>query len=72
MAEMKKDLTSLAEIIERNLELIYGQEMGFAIICFEFGKTGIADYISNAKRADMIKGLRETLYRWEHNQDERR
>lgn len=72
MAKMKKYLTDLARIIERNLELIYGQEMGFAIICFEFGKPGIADYISNAKREDMIKALKETLFRWEHNQDERR
>ena len=72
MAEMKNDLTRLANIIERNLELIYGQRMGFAFFCFEFGKSGIADYLSNGQREDMVTAIKETLLRLENNQDERR
>jgi len=46
-----------------------GGGMGFAIIVFEFHKPGISNYISNAKRADMIKALRETADRLEKQQD---
>lgn len=42
---------------------------GFALIVFEFAKPGISNYISNAKRADMITALRETADRLERNQD---
>jgi len=37
--------------------------LGFAIIVFEFNKPGLANYISNANREDMIKSLEETIAR---------
>lgn len=44
-------------------------EMGFALVMFEFNHPGIGNYVSNAKREDMIKALRETADRLEKNQD---
>jgi hypothetical protein len=43
--------------------------LGFALITFEFHRDEcISNYISNANREDMIKGLRETIQRLEKNQ----
>jgi hypothetical protein len=38
--------------------------LGFALIVFEFHKPGLSNYLSNARREDMIKALEETLSRW--------
>jgi len=35
------------------------KEFGFMILVFPFGNKGVANYISNAKREDMIIALRE-------------
>lgn len=35
------------------------KEFGFAILVFPLNKKGVSNYISNAKREDMIKFLRE-------------
>ncbi|HLI94243.1 MAG TPA: hypothetical protein VKU83_11555 [Puia sp.] len=43
--------------------------IGFCLLIFEFHKPGIANYISNAQREDMIKSLRETADRLEKGQD---
>lgn len=43
-------------------------KMGFALILFEFNKPGIGNYISNGKRKDMVKALRETADRLESKQ----
>jgi hypothetical protein len=42
---------------------------GYALIVFDFHEPGLSNYISNAKREDMIKALRETANRLEKNQD---
>lgn len=42
---------------------------GYALIVFDFHDPGLSNYISNAKREDMIKALRETADRLEKNQD---
>lgn len=44
-------------------------EMGFALIVFEFHKPGISNYISNARRHEMIMALRESADRLENNED---
>lgn len=43
--------------------------LGFTLLVFEFHQPGISNYIANARRADMIKALRETANRLEQNQD---
>lgn len=43
--------------------------VGFALVVFEFKAPGIANYISNADREDMIKGLQETVDRLRRNKD---
>lgn len=44
-------------------------ELGFALIVFDFYKPGIGNYISNAQRKDMIVALRELVDRLEKRQD---
>ena len=39
--------------------------LGFALFIFPLGGPGLANYISNGQREDMIKALRETLGRLE-------
>lgn len=56
---MNIDLTNIAIQIEKSILEIYKQKMGFCLVVFEFNKAGVADYISNANREDMIKFLRE-------------
>jgi hypothetical protein len=54
-------MKEIGKKLEEILPTLYGHRMGFALIVFPFGKNErTADYISNAKRADMIRGLRET------------
>ena len=45
--------------------------LGFCLLVFPFSQDGpvITNYISNARREDMIKALEETLERWKNNQD---
>ena len=38
---------------------IFPKGWGFTLLCFTFWAGGYSTYISNAKRADMIKALRE-------------
>jgi len=42
---------------------------GFALIVFPFYNPGISNYISNANRKDIIKGLREAAKRFENKED---
>ena len=49
-----------AEAIERLLEKEFEEHMGFMLLVFPFGgPDGVAHYVSNANREDMIKVLRE-------------
>lgn len=57
-------LRAYAEATDEIFEETYGVRMGFAIIVFPFG-SGVADYISNAQRENMIDTLRETADRIE-------
>jgi hypothetical protein len=61
----EKGLQFLAGGIKEMLAHLYGKQMGFALIIFEFSDVGIGDYISNAQRSDMIKALRECADRLE-------
>lgn len=61
-------MTAIGEGINDVIEEQFGK-MGFALIVFEFNSPGISNYVSNAKRGDMITALRETADRLEKNQD---
>ncbi len=54
-------------------DMIMGEipELGFALMVFEFNDnpSNIANYISNAKRDDMIKMLEEKVKVLKHNRD---
>ena len=58
----------LGDAIHYTLKDNFGPK-GFALIVFNFHEPGISNYISNARREDMIKSLRETADRLEKNQD---
>ncbi len=46
-----------------------GAPIGFMLMLFDFGPDGFSSYISNARRADMIKALREQADRMEAGTD---
>jgi len=57
---MNIDLEPMARALDGLIEELYKKRMGFALVVFEFNTDkGVADYISNAQREDMIKVLRE-------------
>lgn len=55
--------------IGKKVQAILPKDLGFAILVFPFENPGIGNYISNAKREDMIKALRESAHRLEKKQD---
>lgn len=58
---MQKMAESVAKMLPK--------DMGYTLLVFPFNRPGISNYISNANRVDMIKALRETVYRLERKQD---
>ena len=66
---MNKDLSNLATAISITLNDLYGENMGFALLCFRFSNVGVCDYVSNAQREDMIRSLREAANRLEMKED---
>ena len=67
-AFMDDIMKHLAHAIDGVMKDNFG-EKGFCLLVFDFHKPGIANYISNARREDMIKSLRETADRLEKHQD---
>jgi hypothetical protein len=57
-------LDALAGAIEDTLKELYGANMGFALFMFPY-KQMSGDYVSNCKREDMIKFIREVADRIE-------
>ncbi len=55
-------MRDLAKMVSKEIPGI-----GFSIIVFPFHQKGIANYISNAQRADMIVALEGVLSRWKNN-----
>ncbi|RLC88860.1 MAG: hypothetical protein DRJ03_01070 [Chloroflexi bacterium] len=57
---------SLAHMLDLIIKDIYGEPRGFLFIAFPFDDNdGKADYVSNGKREDMIKFMKETIERFE-------
>ena len=48
---------------------IGNKDIGFALFVFPFKAPGISNYVSNGNREDMIKALKETVRRFENNED---
>nr|WP_321357201.1 hypothetical protein [uncultured Draconibacterium sp.] len=44
-------------------------DFGYAILVFPFNNPGVSNYISNARREDMVKMLRETADRLDNRED---
>ena len=52
-------LSKLAAEVVRLSGGIMGQNVGFAVLVFEFGHRGNVGYASNAKREDMLRAMEE-------------
>lgn len=67
--EKEEKLRGIARALDEILEhQIYGKRMGFFLSVFEFGGPGVADYISNGEREDIIEAMKETVKRFEANE----
>ena len=60
-AEMEALSRQIAEALTEALP----SELGFALLLFDFGEGGNLAWISNARREDMVRALREQLARFE-------
>jgi hypothetical protein len=65
LQKTEETMRGLAQGIDEVLEKATGQKKGFALVVFEFGQPGLGNYISNARREDMVAALRETADRIE-------
>lgn len=59
-----EQMRSLGQAIKEVLP----KELAFALLVFPIGEPGIANYISNANREDMIKAIEETVERLKKGQ----
>ena len=55
---LKVVMQRVAEAIEKALE---EDNMGFALLVFDFGPGGRMNFISNANRRDMVKAMKELI-----------
>lgn len=68
LLETEAELRGIAQALDEHFIEKAGRRLGFCLILFEFGGPGTTNYVSNADRADMIKGLKETIEQFEKNQ----
>lgn len=61
MNATKKAMKQMAD----KISAILPKGFGFVLLVFPFGESGIANYISNANRKDIITMLREAADRFE-------
>jgi hypothetical protein len=60
LEHMEKTCSEIASVIGRAVEQQHGKnQVGFALLLFDFGAGGHLTYVSNAEREDMIKALHE-------------
>ena len=53
----------------KKIEAMLPNGFGYALLVFPYYNIGTANYISSAKRADMIKAMRECADRLENRED---
>lgn len=63
--ETEKSVRVLGEALDETIQEIFSEKLGFALLLFDFKNPGLANFMSNAERFDMIKALRETADRLE-------
>lgn len=59
----------IATNLDKDIQKEFGRQLGFMLVVFEFGKPGISNYISNGRRSDCIKAMRETADKLESKED---
>jgi len=59
-------LRRIGQVLDGALSEAAGKRMGFMLVTFEFGRQGIASYISNGERKDCVASMKELIDRWEH------
>jgi hypothetical protein len=67
-----KSLQRMAKALHETLNPMHDSghaSTGFCLLVFGFNAPGIANYVSNANRKDMIKAMKETIKRLEDNED---
>ena len=62
-------MQSIAETMEEIIVEVFGKRMGFCVMLYEWHEPGVANYVSNSKREDMIHALRELADVLENNED---
>lgn len=64
--ELRKAMTGVGELLDRVFnDDAPEKKIGFALLVFEFGCEGRMNYLSNAKREDMIAAMKEWIARAE-------
>ena len=61
--DMEKKMNNVADFLSPIFD-----KLGFALFVFEFNKSGISNYISNADRETMVGALEETLMRFKNRE----
>ncbi len=66
----ERELRELAKVVRKKLKRIYGNDMAFMLNIAQFNETnGISDYISNGTREDCISWMKETIIKFERQED---
>lgn len=65
----EEDLIELAMNIKDSLDASYGCDMAFFICASPFGRSEITHYISNADKETTINWMKDTLKRFEKQQE---
>jgi hypothetical protein len=61
MVRVSKRLQAFGKKLEGNINAMAGAKMGFALLIFDFEKEGRIEYLSNARREDMLKAMLEFM-----------
>ena len=63
---MKEIMQNIAKNVEKTIN---NDDYGFCVLVFHKNKPGIANYVCNCNRKDMIQAMFETAYRLKEWQD---
>lgn len=63
------ELRLLTNRVGMSVKRVLPPESGFVCLFWDFTKQGVGQYVSNARREDMVKFLRETADRLERMED---
>ncbi|HEC12292.1 MAG TPA: hypothetical protein ENI80_03440 [Acidiferrobacteraceae bacterium] len=63
--QVSEQLRSIADQLEKQLEDVAGQRIGFSLMVFTAEPGARMNYVSNCDRADIVKVLKSLLHSWE-------